>query len=53
MLDATGVSLSLTESPSLLGKPGIFISTEGKAELFRDQALFGQHWIKDLDRWFP
>ncbi|KAA9384057.1 pyridoxamine 5'-phosphate oxidase family protein [Neorhizobium galegae] len=49
----TGVTLSFTEPPSLLGKPGIFISIEGKAELIRDKALFEQHWTKDLDRWFP
>jgi len=49
----SGVTLSFTEPPSLLGKPGIFISIEGNAELIRDKALFEQHWTKDLDRWFP
>ncbi|WP_337269943.1 pyridoxamine 5'-phosphate oxidase family protein [Oryzifoliimicrobium ureilyticus] len=48
-----GVTLSFTEAPSLLGKPGIFISIEGKATLIRDKSLFEQHWTKDLDRWFP
>ncbi|MBW6425529.1 pyridoxamine 5'-phosphate oxidase family protein [Rhizobium sp. XQZ8] len=48
-----GVTLSFTEPPSLLGKPGIFISVEGKADLIEDKALFEQHWSKDLDRWFP
>lgn len=47
------MTLSFTEPPSLLGKPGIFISIEGNAELIRDKALFEQHWTKDLDRWFP
>jgi len=35
----SGVTLSFTEPPSLLGKPGIFISIEGKAELIRDKTL--------------
>jgi len=47
------VTLSFTEPPGLLGKPGIFISIEGRAELIRDQSKFTQHWIKALDRWFP
>ncbi|OJU71457.1 MAG: pyridoxamine 5'-phosphate oxidase [Rhizobiales bacterium 63-7] len=47
------VSLSFTEPPGLLGKPGIFISIEGKARLIRDKAQFERHWMSDLERWFP
>ncbi len=47
------VSLSFTEPPSLLGKPGIFISIEGEARVIRDKAAFEQHWVADLERWFP
>jgi general stress protein 26 len=49
----TGVGLTFTAPPSILGKPGIFIVVEGKASLIRDKALFAEHWVKDLDRWFP
>ena len=47
------VSLSFTGSPSLLGRPGIFIAIEGEASLIRDRAVFERHWVKDLDMWFP
>lgn len=47
------VVLSFTGSPSLLGKPGIFITIEGEASLIRDKAAFEAHWVKDLDIWFP
>ncbi len=46
------VTLSFTEPPSLLGKPGMFISIEGAAELIEDKAAFERHWVSDLDRWF-
>ncbi|WP_019995491.1 pyridoxamine 5'-phosphate oxidase family protein [Aureimonas ureilytica] len=46
------VSLSMTGSKGLLGKPPIFISVEGHAELIRDKAEFEAHWTKDLDYWF-
>ncbi|MBW9090742.1 pyridoxamine 5'-phosphate oxidase family protein [Rhizobium wenxiniae] len=49
----TGVTLSFTAPPSMLGKPGIFIAVNGQAELIRDKAQFQEHWTKDLDRWFP
>jgi general stress protein 26 len=50
---APGISLSFTEAPSLLGKPGMFISIEGKASLIDDKAQFQEHWTSELDRWFP
>ncbi|WP_428151534.1 pyridoxamine 5'-phosphate oxidase family protein [Brevundimonas sp.] len=47
------VGLTLTGDKGLLGKPGIFISVEARAELIRDKAQFVAHWTKGLDRWFP
>lgn len=47
------VGLTFSEGKSLLGKPGIFIAIDGRAELIRDQAQFEAHWTKSLDRWFP
>ena len=47
------VGLTLTGDKGLLGKPGIFIAIEARAELIRDRAQFVAHWTKDLDRWFP
>lgn len=49
----TGVTLTFTAPPSMLGKPGIFIAVTGEAELIRDKDHFQEHWTKDLDRWFP
>lgn len=45
--------LAFSGDKSLLGKPGIFISVQGDAELIRDKDAFAVHWTKDLDRWFP
>ena len=47
------VGLTLTGDKGLLGKPGIFIAIEARAELIRDKAQFETHWTKGLDRWFP
>lgn len=47
------VTLSFTEAPSLFGKPGIFISVEGVANIIDDMAAFQEHWVSGLDRWFP
>ncbi len=46
------VGLTFTGAKGLLGKPPIFISVEGKAELIRDKAQFEAHWTKELDYWF-
>jgi general stress protein 26 len=48
----SNVAMSLAGAKSLLGKPGLFIAVEGKADLIRDKAAFTQHWTKDLERWF-
>ncbi|KTT51602.1 pyridoxamine 5'-phosphate oxidase family protein [Pseudomonas oryzihabitans] len=47
------VGLTFSEGKSLLGKPGIFIAIDGRAQLIRDKAQFEAHWTKSLDRWFP
>lgn len=47
------VGLSFAGAKSLLGKPGIFIHIAGTAQVIRDKAAFAEHWIDDLDRWFP
>jgi general stress protein 26 len=49
----SGVTLTFTAPPSLLGKPGIFIAVYGDASLIRDKSRFEEHWVKDLERWFP
>jgi general stress protein 26 len=46
------VGLALQGKAGLLGRPPIFISVEGKAELIRDKAAFAAHWNKDLEAWF-
>ena len=46
------VGLSYHGKDHLLGKPGIFIAIEGKAELIRDKGEFAEHWTTGLDRWF-
>ncbi len=47
------IGLTLTGERGLMGKPGIFIAIEARAELIRDKAAFATHWTKGLDRWFP
>jgi general stress protein 26 len=46
------VGLSFAGAKGLLGKPPLFISVEGKAELIRDKRAFEKHWTKDLEIWF-
>jgi general stress protein 26 len=46
------VTLAFSEAPGLLGKPGIFISVEGRATLISDRQAFEAHWVPDLERWF-
>ena len=47
------VGLSAQGAEGLLGKPPVFLSIEGAAEIVVDQAAFADHWTKDLDRWWP
>ncbi|MBB4005358.1 pyridoxamine 5'-phosphate oxidase family protein [Aurantimonas endophytica] len=46
------VGLSFQGKAGLLGKPPMFISVEGTAELIRDKSQFEAHWNSDLDYWF-
>ena len=46
------VGMTLQGKAGLLGKPPIFLSVDGRAELIRDKAQFEKHWNKDLERWF-
>lgn len=46
------VGLAFQGKSGLLGKPPLFISVEGSAELIRDKAQFEAHWNSDLDYWF-
>lgn len=46
------VGLSFSAPPSLPGKPGIFVATDGQATIVRDKAAFESHWVPDLERWF-
>jgi general stress protein 26 len=46
------VGLSFQGAKGLFGKPPLFVSVEGKAELIRDKAQFEAHWTKELDYWF-
>ncbi len=46
------VGLSFQGSKGLLGKPPLFISVEGEAQVIKDKAQFAAHWTDGLDRWF-
>jgi general stress protein 26 len=47
------VGLTFAGEKSLLGKPGIFIGIEGTASLTRDRLALEEHWVDDMERWFP
>lgn len=47
------VTLSVQGSKGLLGKPPLFLSIEGQAEIIRDPAQLRDHWVSDLERWWP
>jgi general stress protein 26 len=46
------VGVAFQGKAGLLGKPPLFISVEGTAEIIRDKAQFEAHWNADLDYWF-
>ena len=46
------VALGFTGSKSLLGKPPLFVHVKGRATIIRERGVLGQHWVKDLERWF-
>lgn len=45
------VGLSLQGNKGLLGKPPLFVSIEGDAQLIRDKEALREHWTHDMDRW--
>jgi len=46
------VSLSFLGKSGLFGTRPFFVAVEGSATIIRDKAAFGDHWVRDLDRWF-
>lgn len=49
------VTMSVQGAPGLgglVGKPPLFVSIQGRADLIRDKATFADHWVTDLERWF-
>jgi general stress protein 26 len=46
------VGLTFTGAKHLLGKPGVFLAIEGRAELIREKPAIKAHWSKEIDRWF-
>ena len=51
--DDPNVTLSVQGSKGLLGKPPMFLAIEGRAEIVRDRATLAEHWVDDLERWWP
>jgi general stress protein 26 len=47
------VTLTVQGNKSLLGKPPMFLSIEGDAEIIQDRATFAEHWQSELERWWP
>ncbi|RLQ87443.1 pyridoxamine 5'-phosphate oxidase family protein [Notoacmeibacter ruber] len=35
------------------GENWFSLALEGKAKISRDRETFAEHWVPDLDRWFP
>ena len=46
------VAIAFQAEKGLLGKPGININVEGRAEIVRDVQAFREHWSKSMERWF-
>ena len=36
----------------LVGKPGVMIHVQGRAQLIDDRATFEEHWVPELEYWF-
>lgn len=47
------VTLSVQGAKGLFGKPPLFLSIEGRAEVIEDRATFEDHWVSELERWWP
>lgn len=46
------VGLTFQGNKGLFGKPPLFVSMEGRAEIIHDKAAFAAHWTPGLERWF-
>lgn len=46
------VGLAFQGRKGLLGKPPLFVTVEGRADVVRDKQAFKAHWTSDLDHWF-
>jgi len=46
------VGLTFQGSKGLFGKPPLFVSVEGRADVIADKAAFAAHWTTGLNRWF-
>lgn len=47
------VTISAQGKPGMFGKPPLFLSIEGRAEVVTDKAALEDHWTKELERWWP
>jgi len=47
------VTLSIQGAKGLLGKPPLFLSIEGTADVIQDAATREEHWTPELKRWWP
>jgi general stress protein 26 len=47
------VTLTAQGNKGLLGKPPLFLSIEGVAEVIEDRQALADHWTSDLERWWP
>jgi len=47
------VSVAAQGNKGIFGKPPVFLSIEGVAEVVRDKAAFTDHWTPGLERWWP
>ena len=47
------VSISAQGAQGLLGKPPVFFSIEGQAQIVTDEGALADHWTKELERWWP
>ena len=47
------VTISAQGAAGLLGKPPMFLSIEGRAEIITDADALAEHWTRDLNRWWP
>jgi general stress protein 26 len=47
------VTISAQGATGLLGKPPMFLSIEGTAEIITDADALAEHWTRDLNRWWP